>query len=51
MEKPFLNKEYNLTVYETGQFSGIPNNFPREIPRWQDTGFGFQSSLMILKHN
>ena len=36
-----------LVVYETGTYSGIPD-LPNDLPAWQDHGFGFSTSLVVL---
>ena len=44
----YVGKEVNLLVYETGKFSGVPNDLPDNAPLWQDEGFGFRSTLEVL---
>ena len=49
LEKGYIGKEVHLLVYETGSYSGIPNELPDNFELWQDTGFEFRTSLSILK--
>lgn len=37
-----------LVVYEVGRYAGIPRNLPKDVPVWQDRGFGFSTSLVVL---
>jgi hypothetical protein len=48
LERGYVGKEFILDVYETGSFSGIPRNMPDDVPLWQDRGFGFRTSLVVL---
>ena len=48
LERGYVGKEFKLTVYETGQFGGIPKNWPADVPLWADVGFGFSTSLVVL---
>lgn len=48
MQKGYVGKAVRLAVYETGGYSGIPDNLPDDVPSWQDHGFGFSTSLVIL---
>jgi hypothetical protein len=49
LEKGYVGKTVKLTVYEVGGFSGIPQNLPDGTPVWADVGFGFSTSLVILR--
>jgi hypothetical protein len=48
--KKMVGSVVNLAAYETGEFSGIPHNLPEGVIAWQDSGFGFSSSLVVLKY-
>jgi len=48
LQKGYIGKQVRLAVYETGGYSGIPANLPSDVPIWQDHGFGFYTSLVIL---
>lgn len=48
MEKGYVGQSHRLAVYEVGSFHGIPSNMPVDVPVWQDTGFHFSSSLVVL---
>jgi hypothetical protein len=37
-----------LDAYETGRFDGIPKNMPRDLMLWQDRGFAFRTSLVVV---
>jgi hypothetical protein len=49
LEKGYVGKTIKLTVYEVGGFSGIPRNLPKGTAVWADVGFGFSTSLVILR--
>lgn len=48
LEKDYVGTSRRLLVYETGGYSGIPQNLPRDIFPWQDRGFVFSTSLIVL---
>lgn len=48
LEKGYVGKTVRLVVYEVGGFYGMPENLPKDIPGWQDVGFGFSTSLVAL---
>jgi hypothetical protein len=48
IEKGYVGKEMRLVVYETGRYSGIPANLPKDVPVWQDHAFEFSTSLVVL---
>jgi hypothetical protein len=48
LKRDYVGRTYHLLVYELGTFRGIPKNLPLELT-WQDTGFGFYTSLIVLK--
>ncbi|GMU81466.1 MAG: hypothetical protein AMXMBFR47_13370 [Planctomycetota bacterium] len=48
LRRDYVGKVTRLVVYEVGKFSGIPNNLPPDAPVWQDRGFGFSTSLVVL---
>jgi hypothetical protein len=48
LQKGYVGKAVRLAVYETGGYSGIPANLPSDVPVWQDRGFGFSTSLVVL---
>ena len=48
LEEGYVGKNVRLVVYETGGFSGIPAGLPPDVPSWQDRGFGFSTSLVVV---
>lgn len=48
LQKGYVGKQVRLAVYETGGYSGMPENLPSDVPTWQDHGFGFSTSLVVL---
>lgn len=48
LEKGYVGKTVNLSVYEVGYFSGLPRNMPRGARVWQDRAFHFSTSLTVL---
>jgi hypothetical protein len=44
----YVGKRVRLACYESGGFSGMPKNKPPDVPSWQDRGFGFSTSLIVL---
>lgn len=48
LEKGYVGKSVRLVVYESGGFTGIPNNLPEDVPVWQDTSFHFSTSINVL---
>ena len=48
MRKGYVGKTVRATVYEVGEFSGIPSGMPSNAPVWQDRFFWFQTWLVIL---
>ena len=48
LQKGYVGKQVRLAVYETGGYSGIPDNLPHDVPSWQDHGFGFSTRLIVL---
>lgn len=48
LEKGYVGKSVNLTVYEVGRFTGLPHKMPRGAPVWQDRAFHFATSLTVL---
>jgi len=48
LKKKYVGKEVSLLVYETGHFSGVPNDLPDNALLWQDEGFNFKSTLEVL---
>ena len=49
LEKGYVGKTVKLTVYEVGGFRGTPRNFPKGELGGADVGFGFSTSLVILR--
>ncbi len=43
-----MGKKMTLTVYESGGFKGAPKGLPDGVV-WQDVGFGFSTSLIVVK--
>ena len=48
LQKGCVGKQVRLVVYETGGYSGIPSNLPKDVMAWSDRGFGFSTSLVVL---
>lgn len=48
LEKDYVGRNVNLCVYESGGFSGIPENKPADVPIWQGTAFHFSTHLTVL---
>lgn len=48
LEKGFVGKHVKLWAYETGYYSGIPNNLPKGYPVGQGRRFGFSTYLVVL---
>lgn len=48
LQKGYVGKQVRLVVYETGGYSGIPSNLPKDVMAWSDRGFGFSTSLVVL---
>jgi hypothetical protein len=48
LQKGYVGREVRLAVYETGGYSGIPGNLPRDVGVWQDHRFGFSTWLVVL---
>jgi hypothetical protein len=48
LEKGYVGKQVHLIVFETGAYSGIPGGVPQDVPSWQDHGFSFSTSLVVL---
>jgi len=48
LKKGYVGKEVTLVCYETGEFSGMPDNLPDDVLPWQDHGFVFKTKLEIL---
>lgn len=48
LEKGYVGQRKKLVVYETGGFHGIPKNLPKDVPVWQDVGFGFSTDIVVL---
>jgi hypothetical protein len=44
----YVGSRVTLHGYETGRFGGIPKCLPPD-EMWQDRGFGFRTSLMVLR--
>jgi hypothetical protein len=48
IDEGYVGRVVRLGVYETGEFSGIPNPLPTGVGGWQDHSFGFSTSLVVL---
>lgn len=48
LEKGYVGKKTKLIVYESGGFSGAPSGLPDGVV-WQDEGYGFSTSLVVVK--
>ena len=49
LEKDYVGSKVKFLAYESGRFRGIPHDLPADFPVWQDTGFEFQSEIVLLK--
>jgi hypothetical protein len=49
LEQDYVGKRVRLLAYETGRYSGIPRNLPKDFPVWQDHSFAFTTSLVVLE--
>lgn len=53
IEQGYVGRHVRLLAYESGGYSGIPALNPRGegagVPIWQDHGFGFSTSLIVLR--
>jgi hypothetical protein len=50
MKKEYAGKKFNLVVYETGAFVGMPDGYFDYMPIRQGTGFYFDNYLIVLKN-
>lgn len=48
MKKKYVGKEFDIIAYESGEFTGIPNEYFKYQPVRQDVGFGFKNYLIIV---
>lgn len=50
MDSKYVGITFQLVVYETAQFSGLPEN-PRRYPfdAWQDTGYALHDQLIVIR--
>lgn len=49
LEKAYVGTQKRLLAFETGGYSGIPRDLPRNIFSWQDHSFAFLTSLIVLE--
>lgn len=49
LKRDYVGQRVRVLGYETGEFSGIPWNWPKDLPSFQATGFGFGGYLVLLK--
>lgn len=49
IEKGYLGSFVSGIAYETGEFSGIPRNLPKDFPVWQDHSFHFSTCLVVMR--
>jgi hypothetical protein len=49
LEQDYVGKRVRMLAYETGRYSGIPRNLPKDFPVWQDHSFAFTTSLVVLE--
>ncbi|RYD17616.1 MAG: hypothetical protein EOP88_25625 [Verrucomicrobiaceae bacterium] len=47
-EKPSVGTRLKFRGYETGGFTGLPKNWPEDVPRHAGVGFHFESRIVIL---
>ena len=45
----YVGKSVSLQVYETGEFSGMPESLPDDGPIWAAPGFSFWTHLEVVK--
>lgn len=48
LQKGYVGKQVRLAVYETGGYSGIPDNLPDDLPTWHDHSFSFKTWIVVL---
>lgn len=48
LKNEYVDKEVTLVCYETGEFTGMPEDIPDDVLPWQEAGFRFKSKLEIL---
>ena len=48
MEKEYVGKNFTIVAYETGGFSGVPDNYFNYQPIRQDHGFYFCHYLIVV---
>lgn len=48
MKKKYVGRGFNIAAYETGEFTGIPNEYYKYQPERQDYGFHFRNYIIIV---
>ena len=48
MKKKYVGKQFDIVAYETGEFTGVPDEYFKYRPVRQDVGFGFKNYLIIV---
>ena len=48
MKKKYVGKEFTVAAYETGEFTGLPENYFKYQPVRQDYGFHFRHYIIVV---
>lgn len=48
MKKEYVGKGFTILAYETGEFSGVPDNYFKYQPVRQDRGFYFRHYIIVV---
>lgn len=48
MKKKYVDKQFDIVAYETGEFRGIPDGYFKYQPIRQDVRFGFKNYLIVV---
>ena len=48
MKKEYVGKTFKVVAYETGEFSGVPDNYFKYQPVRQDRGFYFRHYIIVV---
>ena len=49
LNEGYVGSSVSVYAYETGRFGGVPACLPQGTPLWQDRGFSFRSSLVVVE--
>jgi len=48
IKKTYVGKKFTLMAYETGKFTGLPQDYLKYRPTRTDTNFHFQNYLVVI---